>query len=159
MVEQRGRVETGGHGQRGLGGVRCLGQIPAADPLPVAATLLRDDYANAVPHNLADGFVVATFSALGEIDRDTVARVLLGWPNPPAQTRTPFLTAAATTEDAPSDGKAGHGTVGRLRLSPRVIFALKPDGTRAKTLDPGTCHFRPSKARQDDRSNLIMQVR
>ena len=52
-------------------------QTPAADPLPIAATLLRDAYARALSHELAAHIVIATFSALDESDRSTVIRMLL----------------------------------------------------------------------------------
>lgn len=52
-------------------------QAPAADPLPTAAALLRDAHASTSSHGLAARFVRATFSALAEIDKETVTRVLL----------------------------------------------------------------------------------
>jgi tetratricopeptide (TPR) repeat protein len=52
-------------------------QAPAADPLPITATLLRDSYARASSHELAARFVVATFSTLAQADKDTVTRVVL----------------------------------------------------------------------------------
>ena len=52
-------------------------QTPAADPLPITATLLRDAYARASSHEFAARFVIAIFSAVAETDKDTVTRVLL----------------------------------------------------------------------------------
>ncbi|WP_431948042.1 PIN domain-containing protein [Micromonospora marina] len=51
--------------------------IPAADPLPIAVTLLRDAYAKGSSRKLATRFVIETFTALGEIDKDAIIRVLL----------------------------------------------------------------------------------
>ncbi|WP_433330870.1 PIN domain-containing protein [Dactylosporangium sp. CA-139066] len=52
-------------------------QAPAADPLPTAVTLLRDDTAKLSSHQLAAHFVTATFSALPDADRNTVAKAML----------------------------------------------------------------------------------
>jgi len=52
-------------------------QTPAADPLPIAAALLRDAYARASSHELAARFVIATFAALGEADRHNIIQVVL----------------------------------------------------------------------------------
>ena len=52
-------------------------QAPAADPLPITATLLRDAYARASSHELAAPFVLATFSALPKTDKHTVTRAVL----------------------------------------------------------------------------------
>jgi predicted negative regulator of RcsB-dependent stress response len=52
-------------------------QPPAADPLPIAATLLRNAIGAATSHELAAHFVNATFSALSDADRDAVAKALL----------------------------------------------------------------------------------
>ncbi|MFC0097811.1 hypothetical protein ACFFKH_09745 [Micromonospora marina] len=51
--------------------------IPATDPLPIAATLLRDAYVTGSTRQLATRFVVETFAALGEIDKHAIIRVLL----------------------------------------------------------------------------------
>ncbi|WP_091456057.1 PIN domain-containing protein [Micromonospora inyonensis] len=51
--------------------------IPAADPLPIAAVLLRDAHAKGSSHKLATCFVIETFAALSEIDKDILIRVLL----------------------------------------------------------------------------------
>jgi tetratricopeptide (TPR) repeat protein len=51
--------------------------IPAADPLPIAATLLRDAYAKASSHELAARFVLATFAALGETEKKIIVRLLI----------------------------------------------------------------------------------
>jgi hypothetical protein len=52
-------------------------QTPAADPLPITVTILRDAYARATSHELAAPFIIATFSALADADRDTVTKVVL----------------------------------------------------------------------------------
>jgi hypothetical protein len=52
-------------------------QAPAADPLPITATILRDSYARASSHELAARFVIATFSALAKADSDTVTSAVL----------------------------------------------------------------------------------
>jgi hypothetical protein len=51
-------------------------QAPAADPLPITVTLLRDAYASASSPELAARFVITTFAALGETDRNTITRVV-----------------------------------------------------------------------------------
>jgi hypothetical protein len=50
---------------------------PAADPLPIAATALRDVHIKASSHELATRYVLATFAALNETDKNTVIRELL----------------------------------------------------------------------------------
>ncbi|MFB9443015.1 hypothetical protein Dvina_51335 [Dactylosporangium vinaceum] len=52
-------------------------QPPAADPLPITITILRDAYAKASSHELAARFVLATFAALSETDKNTVLRIVL----------------------------------------------------------------------------------
>ncbi len=52
-------------------------QAPAADPLPVAVAILRDAYATASTHELAARFIIATFSALAEADKNTIIRIVL----------------------------------------------------------------------------------
>lgn len=52
-------------------------QTPAADPLPIAVTILRDAYAKASSHELAARFVIAIFAALSEADKNTIIRVVL----------------------------------------------------------------------------------
>ncbi|MET8282958.1 hypothetical protein [Micromonospora sp. NPDC005174] len=51
--------------------------IPVPDPLPIAATLLRDAHARGSSRELATRFVIATFAALGEIDKDAIMRALV----------------------------------------------------------------------------------
>lgn len=64
-----------GHPVSGLG-IEVTPREPAADPLPTAAALLRDAHASTSSHGVAARFVMATFSALAEIDKDTVTRVV-----------------------------------------------------------------------------------
>ncbi|MET7400634.1 hypothetical protein ABZS66_44860 [Dactylosporangium sp. NPDC005572] len=52
-------------------------QSPASDPLPTAATLMRNSYAKTTSHELAARFVIATFAALGEDDTNMVSRTVL----------------------------------------------------------------------------------
>lgn len=52
-------------------------QPPAADPLPITVTILRDAYAKASSHELAARFVLATFAALSETDKTTILRMVL----------------------------------------------------------------------------------
>jgi len=50
---------------------------PSPGPLPACAVLLRDTYAKAIPHVLATRYVIATFAALPDPDREAVMQVLL----------------------------------------------------------------------------------
>lgn len=52
-------------------------QPPAADPLPITVTLLRDAYAKASSHELAARFILATFADLTETDKTTILRIIL----------------------------------------------------------------------------------
>lgn len=82
--------------------------IPAADPLAIAVMLLRDSYAGASSHELATRFTTATLAALGEIDKNTVIRVLLG---------SEFyegMTVAANSAPATRNGPKGNSWIRRL---------------------------------------------
>ncbi|MFG3643587.1 hypothetical protein ACGF3C_25320 [Micromonospora sp. NPDC047762] len=50
--------------------------IPAANPLPIAASVLRNAHADGSSHELATRFVIATFAALDEIDKATISQAL-----------------------------------------------------------------------------------
>ncbi|RKE07817.1 hypothetical protein C8E86_2653 [Catellatospora citrea] len=50
---------------------------PAADPLPVAVSVLRDAFASATSAELAARFIMATFADLGDYDRNTIFRIVL----------------------------------------------------------------------------------
>lgn len=53
------------------------GGVSAADPLPIAVTVLRDAYSRAMSYELAAQFVSATFAALNETDKNVTIRALL----------------------------------------------------------------------------------